>query len=233
MHMLMTASTLKYSPSTLSLIRMLAGYEGERFARNKAQFRDAITNFQNLLRTERTPDALTLQGLLLVREGRDLDALRCFNQAIQASAKENGSASDKDQPTTIPAIRKPKWTYEPTLHQNRGLILLRQGRTEEATASFKIAALELDMPEAYLSLAKLLPQRAPEKETYLLKAAQAGSFEACELLALGLLDKIAEPEIAEEDRVFAARMAGEWALLLPEEEKREKLKALLAERLEA
>ena len=231
--MLMTASSLKYSPSTLSLIRMLAGYEGERFARNKAQFRDAITNFQNLLRTERTPDALTLQGLLLVREGRDLDALRCFNQAIQASAKENDSASDKDQPTTtIPAIRKPKWTYEPTLHQNRGLILLRQGRTEEATASFQIAALELDMPEAYLSLAKLLPQGAPDKETYLLKAAQAGNFEACELLALELLDKIAEPEIAEEDRVFAARMAGEWALILPEEEKREKLKALLAERLE-
>jgi Tfp pilus assembly protein PilF len=225
MHMLTAASSLGYTPSTLSLIRILTQAGNVKLTERREMFRDTVARFKQLLQTGKNPDALTLQGLLLLREGNDTYALKYFDQAIEAARSKDSA----DQQLS-PAVRKPRWSYEGSCHQQRGLVLMKQGQREAATAAFKTVALELNLAEGYLELAKLLPQNAPERETYLIKAAQAGKFEACERLALDAIDKAVEPGLSQADRKYAAKMAYEWALIEPKSDKREKLTSLVAER---
>jgi tetratricopeptide (TPR) repeat protein len=229
--MLMTASSLGYIPSTLSLMRMLTGVPKQAFSKVKLAFRDAEAQFRRLVQAENNPDAFTIQGLLLQQEGRaDSSALNYFDKAIETAAR-NTPPSAEDQPKPAKqAVRSPRWAYEGTCHQQRGLILLRKGRTEEAVASFRIVALELDLADGHAELAKLLPRDAPERETCLLKAAQAGNFEACRLLALDLADKAADPALPKADRIGAGNMAHEWAQIDPDPTRREELGAQVAER---
>ena len=230
----MTASSLGYVPSTLSLMRMLAGVPKQAFSRAKPAFRDVEAQFRRLVQTEKSPDAFTLQGLLLQQEGRaDSSVLSYFDKAIVTAARNTPpSAEEQPKPAkkATSTVRKPRWAYEGTCHQQRGLILLRKGRTEEALASFKVVALELDLAEGYAELAKLLPRDAPGRETYLLKAAQAGNFEACRMLALELADRAADPALPKEDRIGAGNMAHEWAQINPDPTKRGEVEALVAER---
>jgi tetratricopeptide (TPR) repeat protein len=226
--MLMTASSLGYRPSTLTLMAILTRSAGETTRKFRAHIRDAESRFKRLLRTENNPDAFTLQGVLLLQEGRpESEQLLYYNRAIEAARSippPPSPTSDHPTPnnqTTPTTPRQPKWTYEATCHLRRGLILLKQGQTDQALASFQIVALELGLAEGYVELAKLLPTSAPERETYLLKAAQAGNFEACRLLALHLADKASDAALASDERVFAARMAQEWAQVDPDVSRRE------------
>ena len=232
--MLLTASNLGYIPSTLSLMRMLTGVPKQVFSRVKPAFRDAEAQFRRLVQAEKSPDAFTLQGLLLQQEGRaDTYALNYFDKAIETAARNTPpSAEDQPKPAkqATPGVRSPRWAYEGTCHQQRGFILLRKGRTKEAVASFRIVALELDLADGHAELAKLLPRDAPERETCLLKAAQAGNFDACRLLALDLADKAADPALPKADRIGAGNMAHEWAQIEPDPTKREELGAQVAER---
>ncbi|AEO68883.1 e78fdafe-4033-4a4d-a8f8-5b3655952946 [Thermothielavioides terrestris] len=239
-HMLMTASSLGYAPATLSLMAVLARAPDDMFSRWKPQLRDVEARFKRLLQTEKTPDALTLQGLLYLRERQsDAHALRYFDHAIQAARRMSPHNPDHPHqhspPTTHqpagPSTRPPRWTYEGSCYLERGHILLRQGQTDEATASFRVAALELDLADGYAELAKLLPPGAPTRETYLLKAAQAGNLEACRLLALDAADKAADPARGRAERAEAATLAREWALVEPDVGRREALLAQVAERV--
>ncbi|KAL2017673.1 hypothetical protein VTK56DRAFT_1833 [Thermocarpiscus australiensis] len=232
LHMLLTASALGYTPSTLSLIRILADVDKDSAIRGKRVFGDAEARFKRLLQIERTPDVLTLQGLLLRREGQDTFALKYFDQAIEAARSSIHSAGAHPQTSNrqdAPAEREPRWSYEGSCHHNRGLILLKQGRREQAAEAFKIVALELDLAMGYLELAKLLPETAPERETYLLKAVQAGQFEACPYLVQDAVARAKEPGLGQADRKDAANMALEWARLDPEPERRGKLMSLVLE----
>ncbi len=232
--MLMTASSLGYIPSTLSLMRILLGTSKQFFSRARPAFRDVEAQFRRLLQTGQSPDAFTLQGLLLQQEGRaDTYVLSYFNKAIDTAARNTPPIAE-DQPTpankATSAARKPRWAYEGTCHQQRGLILLRQGRTEEALASFRIVALDLNLAQGYTELAKLLPRDAPARETYLLKAAQAGNSEACRMLALEFADRAADPALPKKDRILAGNMAHEWAQINPDATARGEVEALVAER---
>ncbi|KAL2260702.1 hypothetical protein VTK26DRAFT_5218 [Humicola hyalothermophila] len=224
MHMFMTASSLKYAPSTLTLMRMLTGYKRSEFAKHRPKFRDAEMHFRSLLQTDKSPDVLTLQGFLLLCENREAQALKYFDLALQTS---NSNLSEEEIRRKI-VRRKPRWTYEASCHLKRGAILSNLGRKEEAAASFRIAAYELDVPEAFVQLARLLPKNAPETEICLAKAAQAGDHEACEILALHAINKAADSRLSRADRGFNAKMAREWALLVPDPAKREDLESLLA-----
>jgi hypothetical protein len=209
---------------------MLSYASSDVFAKAKAGFRDAETHFKRLLQTENNPDVFTVQGLLLQREHpTGTYALRYFDKAIEAARAL--SPNTPDQPASgQPTPREPRWFYEPSCHHHRGLILLQQNRTNEALASFEIAALELDVIDSYVELAKLLPREVPERGTCLLKAAQAGNFEACWLYALHWADKAADPALSKKDRVHASNMAWEWARVQPEAGKRQELESRVGEK---
>jgi hypothetical protein len=238
MHMLYTASGLGYTPSTLTLMGIIGNSpEGSR-ARNGSVFQTIESRFKRILQTEKNPDAFTLQGLTLLREGQpDSYALRFFDKAIEAARiiPQPSPSSAQPEPTgkqenTTPTARQPRWSYEGPCHQNRGLLLLKQNRTDEAAAAFEIVAHELGLAGGYAELAKLLPRDAPERETYLLRAAQGGDFDACRLLALDLADKAADSALSRAERVHARDMAFEWARVEPDVEKRGEVEAKVAER---
>ncbi|KAK4239866.1 hypothetical protein C8A03DRAFT_32061 [Achaetomium macrosporum] len=230
LYMLMTASGFGYTPATLSLIRLLLNASDEVYPRLKAEFGDAAARFIQLLRTERSPDVLTLRGLWLLRDGHgDAYALSYFDEALAAARDIRDDDADRRY-TAQQGPREPRWAYEGSCHLKRGLILAKQGRTDEAIASFKVAALELDLADGYAELAKLLPRDTRERETYLLRAAQGGNFEACRLLALDMAEKAADPRLSWSDRNDAAGMAREWSQVVPDLKMREELAAQVAER---
>ncbi|KAK4123078.1 hypothetical protein N657DRAFT_634288 [Parathielavia appendiculata] len=235
LHMLSTASSLGYTPSTLTLMSSLLDQPPESFLRFRQLLRDVESRFKRLLRTENNPDAFTLQGCLLLKDGGSaLEALNYFNWAIKAAHRISPStavpARDPSNPTNS-SSRQPRWTFEGSCHLNRGRILLEQGQADKALASFTVVALELDLADGYVELAKLLPRDTPERETYLLKAAQAGNFEACRLLALGLADKAFDASLPSVDRVRAIMMATEWAQVDPDSSQREGVVAQVEEKM--
>lgn len=237
--MCLTASNLGYAPATLSLIALMASSDDQASSNQRASLPDVENRFKRLLQTEHNPDVLTLQGLMYLRDRRaDAYALRYFDQAIQAARRipydESPSPTSQPHqqpPVSAPTARPPRWTYEGPCHLERGIILAKQGRTAEAEASLRIAALELDLADGYAELAKLLPQTAPERETYLLKAAQAGNAEACRVLALDAADTAADSALPRADREAGADMAYEWALVEPDLAKREELLSQVAGRV--
>ncbi|KAH6636230.1 hypothetical protein F5144DRAFT_171512 [Chaetomium tenue] len=234
--MLIMASNLGYAPSTLTVVGMVAQTGRQPKNAKSTAWRAFDTNFKRLVRTGNSPDIFTLQGLLAKLQGdADNYVMSCLDKAIQAARSIPRSIADQPAPKNqdTPAGRKPRWTYEAFCHLGRGRILLKLNRTREALASFKIAALELDHPDGYAELAKLLPPDAPERETYLIMAAQAGNFEACRLLALLMADRAADPALPRGERAVASKMAHEWAAMEPDAELREQVGLQVTEKLSA
>jgi tetratricopeptide (TPR) repeat protein len=230
--MLLTASSLGYTPSTVGLMSILS-----RSARRErllnSSFKEAVTRFDRVLRTEKNPDAFTLQGLMCLQEGQSTNALRYFDKAIDAarSLPPSGAYGGPEPGTRKdPTARKPRWSLERDCHQKRGELLLQQKRTDEATASFKIAALELDHADGYAELAKLMPADAKLRSIYLMKAAQGGNFEACGLLALFFADVAARPTERRRARYTLRGLAYEWASIEPDFKKRDELQARVTEK---
>lgn len=230
--MLMTAAGLRYQPSIVSLMRLMVEFASARHMEGN-MYRLAEQYFRRLLTTDRSPEALTVEGLRLLREGQDARALEYFEQAIAAATGRRARHDAGARPRGAVAARAPRWAYEDACYLGRGRVLARAGRREEAEASLRVAAFELDVADAYLELAQLLPPAAPEREFCLLKAAQGGSLEACSHLALDTAERAATaPELSRADRDFTARMAREWARIEPDSGKRDELLLAVARKLE-
>ena len=230
--MLLTASSLGYTPSTVTLVSILSRSVGRKRLANSS-FSDALTRFDRVLRTEKNPDALTLQGLLCLQEGQTATtALRWFDKAIHAarSLPPSGAYGGPEPGTRKdPTARKPRWSLERDCYQKHGEIMLQQNRKAEAMASFKIAALELNHADGYAELAKLTPQDEPGRSVYLMKAAQGGNFEACGIVALFFANLAAQPARRRSHRRVLRSLAYEWASIDPDFKKRDELQAQVAE----
>jgi hypothetical protein len=230
--MLLTASSLGYTPSTVTLVSTLSRSEGRKRLANSS-FKAVLTRFDQVLRTEKNPDAFTLQARLCLQEGQSATtALRYFDKAIDAARSlPPGGAYGGPEPGTRRDLtaRKPRWSLERDCYQKRGEILLQQNRKAEAIASFKIAALELNHADGYAELAKLMPQDEPKRRAYLIKAAQAGNFEACGLVALLFANLAAEPARPRGHRIALRSLAYEWASIDPDFKKRDELQAQVME----
>jgi hypothetical protein len=244
LHMLGTASDLDYAPSTLTLIRLLSRSKSGSDVQSSKLFRDAERRFSALVKTGKDPDALTLQGLLTLRRKEavggdhnkraDAAALSCFDRAIEAAAKSGNTYAPLPDPNTTPqgdirkdaasappggemqhTKREPKWPWEAVCHLGRGRVLsTKQDGHEAAEAAFKIAALELDMPEAYLELGKMILRtagREKEGNEYLLKAAVSGNQEACLILAEAELQRSNEEGLSKTQQKHHQRLAAEWS----------------------
>ncbi|KAK0623125.1 hypothetical protein B0T14DRAFT_494656 [Immersiella caudata] len=225
-HMLQTASDLDYAPSTITVLRVILMMTkgGPEASRYRSQFRNTLDKLGRLVQAGENPDAITLQGLLKVRSGNALKALKDFDAAIDAGRRVGdayapaptkqrsrpGGSGDEDAASNQ---RAPQWMYEADCHVARGRILNQMGNREAALESFSIAALELDSPDGYLELGKNLPLGSPRREECLLKAAMSGKTEACPLL---LASETAKSREAGEDKALVEehlRWAAEWALL--------------------
>lgn len=186
-HMLRSASELGYDPSTLTLMRVFTSMSGEnaRKAAKSKIFIEADRRFQQLVNEGVDPDALTLQGLILVNSAskdRNRRALEAFEKAGKAwEAKANAAASrsagaaapapgggsaDHGGPAggegrgpdevRLPAPREPRWEWEISCVLGQAGILQRHGRGGEALALYRVAALELDNPAGFWNLARLM-----------------------------------------------------------------------------
>jgi hypothetical protein len=229
--MLLAASRLGYTPSTLTLVSILSRSVGRKRLANSS-FKDALTRFDRVLRTEKNPDAFTLQGLLCLQEGQSATtALRYFDMAIDAarSLPPSGAYGGPEPgPRKEPTARKPRWSFERDCYQKRGEILLQKNRKAEALASFRIAALELNHADGYAELGKLSPPDQP-RATYTMKAAQGGNFDACARNALFFANLAARPETALRARLAFRSLAYEWASIQPDPKKRDELEAQVVE----
>jgi tetratricopeptide (TPR) repeat protein len=223
--MLITASDLGYTPSTLTVLRATlaisrGGPEDPKF---RSYFRSTLDRLNRLVQVGDDPDALTLHGLLRLRAGNDARALGDFDRAIEAGRRAGDayvpapSRNAVEEATrsndTVSRRRRPKWTYESDCYLERGNILLRKGNLAAALTLFRVAAFELDSSAAYLQLAKLLPADSNERQECLLKSAVSGSGEAYRLLSKA---ETAKSHEAGSDKGVAEehmRWAAEWELL--------------------
>lgn len=155
----------------------------------------------DIVQSNRNPDALTLQGMMYVKEGNQTKAWDAFQRATAAWEKANAahesenaddgkdsqdaSAGDDTSEFILPAPREPRWEWEVSCVLGQADILYGLGKVNEATSLYRVAALELDNPRAFMTLARLLegPPDSSERRTYLLKAAISGDEEACRQLS--------------------------------------------------
>lgn len=229
--MLRSASELGYDPSTLTLVRIFSSVPEamQKKAAASKMSKDADARFQRLLKKGTDPDALTLQGMILAKQGTQshdrlaLDAFRKAERAWEAKARSGAPSpassrsfhitegTDPDY-VSLPVPREPRWEWEVTWVLEQARILQKQNRTEEARNLYRVAALELDNPQGFWNLSSLLdgPRDSPERRTYLLKAAISGVQEACR--ELGVLEKMAAGRegLSEKDRADRMMMSQEW-----------------------
>lgn len=230
--MLRSASELGYDPSTLTLVRIFSSVPAamQKKAAASKMFTDADARFQRLLKNGTDPDALTLQGMILAKQGTQghdrlaLDSFRRAEKAWETKAQPSASqrasgsqsfsvekAADPDY-VSLPEPREPRWEWEVTWALEQAKILQKQKRTEEARDLYRVAALELDNPQGFWNLSCLMggPQDSPERRTYLLKAAISGVQEACR--ELGVLEKMAAERegLTDKDKADREMMSQEW-----------------------
>lgn len=230
--MLRSASELGYGPSTLTLVRIFSSMppaNQKKVAASK-MFIDSHTRYEKLLRKGTDPDALTLHGIILAKEGTQshdkqaLDSFRRAEMAWEARARASAPSQVSDSPSfdiqkgvdpdyvTLPAPREPRWDWEVTWALEQAKILQKQDRTKEARDLYRVAALELDNPHGFWNLSCLMegPQDSPERRTYLLKAAISGVQEACQ--EMGVLEKMAAERdgLADKEKADREMMSQEW-----------------------
>lgn len=233
--MLRSASELGYDPSTLTLMRIFSSVPAamqKKVAASK-MLNDANTRFQRLLRNGTDPNALTLQGVILAKQGTQghdrqaLDSFRRAETAWEVKARSGAPSQASESPSfdvqkgtdpdyvSLPEPREPRWEWEVTWALEQAKILQKQNRTKEARDLYRVAALELDNPQGFWNLSCLMegPRDSPERRTYLLKAAISGVQEACR--EMGVLEKmVAEREgLADKDRADRELMSQEWLRL--------------------
>lgn len=230
--MLRSASELGYNPSTLTLVRIFSSVPAamQKKAAASKMFTDADARFQRLLKKGTDPDAFTLQGMILAKQGtpsQDRLALDSFRRAekawdVNAQSSEppqaSGSRSFSVEKTadpdyvSLPEPRESRWEWEVTWALEQAKILQKQNRTAEARDLYRVAALELDNPQGFWNLSCLMdgPRDSPERRTYLLKAAISGVQEACR--ELGVLEKMAAERegLADKDKKDREMMSQEW-----------------------
>ncbi|KAH6624564.1 hypothetical protein B0J18DRAFT_490543 [Chaetomium sp. MPI-SDFR-AT-0129] len=224
MRMLQTASTLNFTPSTLSLVRAFEMSPASARSKSDAYLTAVDQRFRRLLQTSPSPDVYTLQGLVLFNRGYpDAQALRFFDLALREATEH---PPPPPPPLIVPGTgaasgsevrrRSPRWTYEAICHRHRATLLFRRKERvaearAEAFASLEVLAFELGDPKGYTQLAKrLLPAftageggkssggvrsergyTLADCEEFLTRAAQSGDWEACELLAMVLVMRVA------------------------------------------
>lgn len=230
--MLRSASELGYNPSTLTLMRVFTSMPQamQSKAATSKMFMDTNTRFQNLLQKGTDPNALTLEGILLVKKGTQahdrlaLDSFRRAEKAWEAKAKASPPSQASDSRSfeiqegadpdyvSLPEPREPRWDWEVTWALKQAQMLEKQKRTSEARDLYRLAALELDNPQGFWNLSRLIegPRDSPERRTYLLKAAISGVQEACR--KMGVLEKMAAERegLADKDRADREMMSKEW-----------------------
>ncbi|KAK4661804.1 uncharacterized protein QC763_707835 [Podospora pseudopauciseta] len=228
-HMLSTASSLGYHPSTISVMFFLSQISDFFDARLKPPFRDISARFRLLSRTSRDPDILTVQGLLALREDDQDAALRFFEQAIIAAEKGTGIlpplvpgdfVSDGDT-KEVPG-RPLRFSYEKSCYYNLGRLYKRKGQTAKARDAFVIAAADLRHIPALVDHARMveLGQTAEEnkyREVLLVSGAKMGNVKAFRQMVVDLLIKYENPEKYspkefKEDPVDV-RVIWEWCIL--------------------
>ncbi|KAG8156677.1 hypothetical protein KVR01_013468 [Diaporthe batatas] len=231
-HMLRSASELGYNPSTLTLTRILTSMPPamQKKAAASKMFIDANSRFQKLLQNDTDPNALTLQGRTFAKKGTQahdrqaLDSFRRAEKAWEAKAKSSAPSQASERPSfdikkgsdpdyvSLPEPREPRWEWEVTWALEQARILEKQKRTDEARDMYRVAALELDNPQGFWNLSRLMegPRDSPERRTYLLKAAITGEQEACR--EMGVLEKMAaeRQDLADRDRADRELLSREW-----------------------
>jgi hypothetical protein len=212
-NMLVTAHTLDYLPSTLQLILHLE-QTNPPASRPKdfkpvAPIRSAMAKHQALVRSARDPSALALQAHLLTSTGNKRAAADMFDKAWRVGT----SLPQPTFPLPGPPPRRPHWLLEGTCHLVHGQRMLEQGRTSEAEACVRVAALELDQPQAYAALAKIVADPA-ERAEFALKAAMSGIKSACESMARAEAKEAEEPGLSAKERRTRVLMAKEWGMLV-------------------
>lgn len=186
-----SASELGYVPSTLSLAQnlIMSGYYLALAQLGKAEAR-----FQQLVARGRDPNALTVEGQWLFKQGRFEAAAVMFQRALKT-----GSSGFE-------------WTLSCRLWLGR--TLLKLGRTEEAAEVFKPLA-EAGYNEADIELAKLLRTTDPDRaQQHMYVAGCRGSPEMFTFLSeMALEEALATQATNKRSSKENRRWAVEWSRL--------------------
>lgn len=152
-----------------------------------------------------------------------------------ASRKPRATApatAGQDDDYVLPPPRLPRWEWEVSCVLFQADILRAQGAISEAERLYRVAALELDNPRAFLQLAELLRGSArdgPERRAFVLKAAISGERDACR--EMGELEKAAAARtgLSSRERAERDRVSMEWFRLANGEGLEAAISGLVAE----
>lgn len=145
--------------------------------------------------------------------GRGTQASSVKPKHVTSSEAVDAAASRE---FTLPPPRESRWDWEVSCILGQAYILAKNpGTAEEALELFRVAALELDNPQGFFMLAKLMggPRDNLERRTYLLKAAISGDVEACR--EMGELEKLAAAshDLSQKERTEHDMLSKEWCRL--------------------
>jgi hypothetical protein len=220
--MLATAQDLDYAPSTLQLALIHIdsvhkhgarihpdedhGLRPDTFTSN------ALSRHQGMVRGGRDASALSLQAHMFYTKNEPSKAADMFDRAWRVGMGSSTGQKGVSSSLHRPPIRRPRWLFEGTCHIVHAGRLQKQGKADEATAVLRIAALELDMPQAYAGLALLVPN-SEEKSEFTLKAAMGGQQSACRRLVREEWEMAADKNLPSAEKKMHQLMAREWQLL--------------------
>lgn len=145
------------------------------------------------------------------------DAPAAVSPQVTKGVRDNNGARHTAEAGdyVLPEPREPRWAWELSCLLGQADILRSQGDARGAERLYRVAALELDNPRAFLELARLMegPRDSPERRTYLLKAAVSGEPEACR--ELGKLETMAaaQNDLSDKERAELHMISKEWLRL--------------------
>lgn len=187
-----SASELGYVLSTLSLVQNLVMSDMYMAI---VQMRNVEARFQRLVAGGKDPDALTIEGQRLFKQGRLEPAVAMFQRALKA------------------------WSSDFELRWRcllwQGKAYLKLGRTEEAMKMFE-PLVEYGYVEAEVELAKLLRTTDPERARQLMYAAacKGGSTDMFTFLSeMALEEALATQTTNKRGSKESRRWAVEWSRL--------------------
>ncbi|KAI0971841.1 hypothetical protein F4678DRAFT_432259 [Xylaria arbuscula] len=238
MHILHTLSSLEYTPSILTMVRLAL----TRNLQDQPQFAPAVEGLERILRrvgdnksvvskSDFAADACTLRALIYekedTREG-DNNALRWFRRAYELGQsttagdrvhelggdkeREGDDASTTTRTETAPF--DPYWQWKASFALGVGRIRAKRGEMDKARDMYAIAASELDNTEGCWLLADVLEKMGEtDSEQYaqsLEKAAISGSRNAARRIASREWDRAVEPGLGRWEKRRRQIVAEEW-----------------------
>ncbi|KAI1654441.1 hypothetical protein F4813DRAFT_208691 [Daldinia decipiens] len=216
LHILTTAATAGYAPSTLTLARLghkTNNLQNPQFAHAKESLATLLANPSRS--PEYRPDTLTLAALVQLAAPAPTRATADRATQLLEDASKAYSAAGGTTAAAAAAAVVVYWHWRARAVLALSRLLIERKQTARARAILRAAAAELDDPEICFRYAELLPRPDAERRVLIQRAAVSGVEEAAREMARETRASLEEEEqtkgLSAWERRARGVIADEWA----------------------